>query len=94
MIEILTGAYSDAKTEKTKDEELKKIIIAAKTGKELGLKVNAGHGLHYFNVREIASIPEIDEFSIGHSIIARALFVGLDKAIRDMIALIEPGERK
>jgi len=94
MIVIRTGAYSDAKTEKTKDEELKKIIIAAKTGKELGLKVNAGHGLHYFNVREIASIPEIDEFSIGHSIIARALFVGLDKAIRDMIALIEPGERK
>ena len=50
--------------------------------------VNAGHGLHYHNVREIVAIPEIDELSIGHSIIARAVFVGLDTAVRDMLALM------
>lgn len=88
MIEIHTGAYSDARTEATRKEELKKVIRSAVKGKELGLGVNAGHGLHYHNVREVAVIPEIDELSIGHSIIARAVFVGLDLAIRDMIALI------
>ncbi len=88
MIEIHTGAYSDARTETTRKEELKKVIRSAVKGKELGLGVNAGHGLHYHNVREVAVIPEIDELSIGHSIIARAVFVGLDLAIRDMIALI------
>jgi len=89
MIEIHTGTYSDAKTEKAQEDELSKIIIAAKTGKEVGLGVNAGHGLHYFNVKAIAAIPEIDELSIGHSIVARALFVGLERAIRDMIDLIK-----
>ncbi|MDD5009767.1 MAG: pyridoxine 5'-phosphate synthase [Syntrophorhabdaceae bacterium] len=88
MIEIHTGAYSDARTEAIRKEELQKVIRSAVKGKELGLGVNAGHGLHYHNVKEIAVIPEIDELSIGHSIIARAVFVGLDLAIRDMIALI------
>ena len=64
------------------------MIAAAKKGKALDMGVNAGHGLHYHNVEEIVAIPEIDELSIGHSIIARALFVGLDRAIRDMLALI------
>ncbi|MCX7965667.1 MAG: pyridoxine 5'-phosphate synthase [Syntrophorhabdaceae bacterium] len=89
MIEIHTGTYCDAKTEAEREEEFRKIEKAAKVGKELGLGVNAGHGLHYHNVRRIALIPEIDELSIGHSIIARAVFVGLDRAIRDMIELIK-----
>lgn len=89
MIEIHTGAFSDALTDKARKEELKRIMISAKQGKELGLGVNAGHGLHYHNVQEIARIPEIDELAIGHSIIARAIFVGLDRAVRDMIALIQ-----
>jgi pyridoxine 5-phosphate synthase len=89
MIEIHTGAYSDAQSEKAREEELKKVMLSAAKGKKLGLGVNAGHGLHYHNVREIASIREIDELSIGHSIIARAIFVGLDRAIRDMIELIK-----
>jgi pyridoxine 5-phosphate synthase len=55
----------------------------------LGLKVNAGHGLHYHNVEDIAGVPEIEELAIGHSIIARAVFVGLDRAVRDMIELIK-----
>ena len=88
IIEIHTGHYSDAADERTMREELAKIIAAAQAGKAAGLEVNAGHGLHYDNVRPIVQIPEIDELSIGHSIIARAVLVGLDKAVRDMIALI------
>lgn len=89
MIEVHTGTYSDARTVKDRTAELKKVVKAIRMGKELGLGVNAGHGLHYHNVREIAVIPGIDELSIGHSIIARAVFVGLDRAVRDMIELIK-----
>jgi pyridoxine 5-phosphate synthase len=88
MIEIHTGAYSDAMNDEAVAGELQKVIFAARKGKELNLGVNAGHGLHYHNVRPIAGIPEIDELSIGHSIIARAVFSGLDRAVRDMLALI------
>jgi len=94
MIEIHTGAYADARTARMKRRELDKVIRAAVLGKELGLGVNAGHGLHYHNVREIAVIPQIDDLSIGHSIIARAIFVGLDRAVRDMIELIKTGDAK
>ena len=88
MIEIHTGAYSDARPGETRRGELEKVIRSAELGKELGLGVNGGHGLNYHNVKEIAIIPEIDELSIGHAIVARAVFVGLDRAIRDMIDLI------
>jgi len=91
MIEIHTGHFSDATDASKRAKELKRVIAAAKKGKALRLGVNAGHGLHYHNVREVAAIPEIDELSIGHSIIARALFTGLDRAIRDMIDLIGQG---
>lgn len=89
MIELHTGAYCEAKTEGRRIEELKKVIIAARMAADLGLRVNAGHGLHYHNVADIASIPDIEDLAIGHSIIARAVFVGLDRAVRDMIALIQ-----
>ena len=89
MIELHTGRYSDALTEVARIEELKKIVLAARTANNSGLLVNAGHGLHYHNVVDIAAIPEIEELAIGHSIVARAVFVGLDKAVRDMIALIQ-----
>ena len=89
MIEIHTGHFSDAEGSSRRAEELQRVNAAAIEGKALGLRVNAGHGLHYHNVREVAVIPEIDELSIGHSIIARALFAGLDRAIRDMIDLIQ-----
>lgn len=88
MIELHTGAYSDAKSQKVRDGEFKKIVNSAIHGKRLGLGVNAGHGLHYHNTREIAAISEIDELSIGHSIIARAVFSGLDRAVRDMLELM------
>jgi pyridoxine 5-phosphate synthase len=89
MVEIHTGTYSDAANAKIKEEELKKVARSAVRAKELGLGVNAGHGLHYHNVQEVAAVREIDELSIGHAIIARAVFVGLDSAVRDMIALIQ-----
>jgi pyridoxine 5-phosphate synthase len=88
MIEIHTGAYSDAKSDRFREKEFRKVVASAIMGKKLGLGVNAGHGLHYHNVQEIAALKEIDELSIGHSIIARAVFVGLDRAIRDMLELM------
>jgi pyridoxine 5-phosphate synthase len=89
MVEIHTGKYSDAPTETLRLEELRTIVIAAKKAVDLGLGVNAGHGLHYNNVTDIAAIPQVEELAIGHSIIARAVFVGLDQAVRDMIKLIK-----
>ncbi len=88
-IEIHTGHYSDATEHVVRAAELRRIVAAAEGGKSLGMTVNAGHGLHYHNVTEIVAIPQIDELSIGHSIIARAVFVGLDAAIRDMLALMQ-----
>jgi pyridoxine 5-phosphate synthase len=92
MIEIHTGAYSDAKSDRVREKEFKKVVSSVIMGKKLGLGVNAGHGLHYHNVREIAALKEIDELSIGHSIIARAVFVGLDRAVRDMLELMRVSE--
>jgi pyridoxine 5-phosphate synthase len=89
MVEIHTGAYSDAKSDRVREKEFKKVVASVIMGKKLGLGVNAGHGLHYHNVKEIAALMEIDELSIGHSIIARAVFVGLDRAIRDMLELMK-----
>ena len=68
--------------------ELERIRFAAKRGAELNLKVAAGHGLDYPNVKAVADIEEIEELNIGHSIISRAIFVGLDRAVRDMLTLM------
>jgi len=88
-IEIHTGHYCDAKTPSQEDEELKKIFDAVAEATHHNLQIAAGHGLNYFNVRRIAEIKEIEELNIGHSIIARAILVGLDRAVREMIALIK-----
>ena len=71
------------------DEELKKILDAVAEASHRNLQIAAGHGLNYVNVRRIAEIKEIEELNIGHSIIARAVLVGLDRAVREMIALIK-----
>tara|TARA_R110000868_G_scaffold275558_6_gene535276 strand:+ start:1573 stop:2316 length:744 start_codon:yes stop_codon:yes gene_type:complete len=84
VIEIHTGAYADAKLEKDRHQELQRITRAAKVAGEAGLIVNAGHGLHYQNVQAIACIPEMNELNIGHSIVARALFMGFEPAVREM----------
>ncbi len=83
VVELHTGAYADA-TGAGRDAELGRIRQAAGRGDELGLVVNAGHGLHYDNVAAIACIPEIVELNIGHSIVARALFDGLAVAVSEM----------
>jgi pyridoxine 5-phosphate synthase len=88
-IEIHTGHYCDAKTPAEADEELKKILDAVGEATHRNLQIAAGHGLNYVNVQRIAEIREIEELNIGHSIIARAVLVGLDRAVREMIALIK-----
>lgn len=87
-IEIHTGHYCDAKTPAEADGEYKKILDAVREASRLDLKIAGGHGLNYVNVRRIAEIREIEELNIGHSIIARAVLVGLDRAVREMIELI------
>jgi pyridoxine 5-phosphate synthase len=87
-VEIHTGAYANAKTEKDQEREFEKITEAAKLAGSLGLRVGAGHGLNYVNVRKIARIPGVEELNIGHSIISRAALVGMERAVREMRALI------
>jgi len=89
LIEINTGKYADLKPGEEQQKALDEIRDTAEYGHKLGLKVNAGHGLDYKNVRPVVAIPEIKEFSIGFSIVARAAFVGIEKAVKEMIALIE-----
>lgn len=88
FIEIHTGQYADAETEEQQSIELQRLIEGIKYADKLGLKVNAGHGLNYFNVKPIAAIKEIIELNIGHAIIARAAIDGLDVAVRDMKRLM------
>lgn len=87
-IEIHTGHYADATTEAEQQNELARLTDGIKYAHAKGLKVNAGHGLNYFNVKPVAAIKEIIELNIGHAIIARAAIDGLEKAIRDMKALM------
>ena len=87
-VEFHTGNYANAATEKTRKEELCRLSDSVRSAVGSGLIVNAGHGLTYGNVRAIAAIPGIEELNIGHSIISRALYVGLDRAVREMLALV------
>lgn len=89
FVELHTGRYCDATTNEEEDREYKNLLDAVGIAFDLDLGINAGHGLNYFNVRRVAEIKEIDELSIGHSIVARAVLVGLDRAVRDMIELIK-----
>ncbi len=89
MVELHTGCYAEAKSSKKKDRELTHISRAAREAKRLGLKVSAGHGLTYQNVSRIVRIPEIEELNIGHSIIARAVMVGMKEAVKEMLNLVK-----
>ncbi len=84
FIELHTGRYADAANETIQLEELNRLKEMAEYGASLGLKVNGGHGLNYHNVAAVAAIPQINELNIGHSIIARAVYVGLPEAVREM----------
>ena len=87
VVELHTGSYADALKEDV-GSELQRIVTAAEYGESIGLHINAGHGLHYQNVMPIVRIPQLIELNIGHSIVARALFVGLEKAVIDMRTLM------
>ena len=88
VIEIHTGGFADAHTPQAQAEQFAAIQKAVALGVDLGLKVNAGHGLHYDNVQTIAAIPEISELNIGHAIVARAIFVGFNQAVQEMKQLM------
>jgi pyridoxine 5-phosphate synthase len=92
-IEINTGKFTDAWRSGSWPAELEKIATAAKAARKMGLMVLAGHGLNYRNIDAIAVVPEIEELNIGHSIVARAALVGLESAVREMIALIKSPRR-
>ena len=87
-VEIHTGAYANAKSDREREQEFIKISEGAKLAASLGMRVGAGHGLNYVNVRRMLDIPAVEELNIGHSIISRAALVGLDRAVREMRALI------
>ncbi len=88
FVEIHTGVFSNAFSEEEQYDELEKIRLATRHAKKLGLGVNAGHGLDYQNIKIFRELTDIDEVSIGHSVIARAAIVGIDRAVREMIRLI------
>lgn len=89
VIEIHTGHYADARDPSERGAQLDRIRSAIELGLSLGFQVNAGHGLDYHNVKAIAAIPGVRELNIGHAIIARAIFSGLDRAVRDMKDVME-----
>lgn len=88
VIEIHTGHYADAENEAIQRRKLARIEQAVQQGLKLKLQVNAGHGLNYQNVREVAAIPGISELNIGHAIVARAVFTGMREAVREMKRLM------
>jgi len=88
VVEIHTGTYADARDPAVRAAELERIRRAVSFGTEMGLQVNAGHGLDYHNVGAIAAIPAVRELNIGHAIVARAVFSGLAAAVRDMKRLM------
>jgi len=89
LIEINTGKFAELEPGPDRDKAEQEIANAAQTAHKLGLEVHAGHGLDYWNIHPIAAIKEIKEFSIGFSIIARSSIVGIEKAVKDMLQLVE-----
>ncbi len=89
IVEIHTGHYADAKSDDEATIQFKRIEDATKAAADLGLKVSAGHGLGYTNIKRFKAIPLISEYSIGHSIVARAVIVGFEKAVRDMLNMVK-----
>jgi pyridoxine 5-phosphate synthase len=88
-VEFHTGRYCDARLAADRRRELSRLLDACKAAAKLGLTVAAGHGLNYQNVLPVAAIPEIEELNIGHSIVARAVLVGFERAVREMKELLD-----
>jgi pyridoxine 5-phosphate synthase len=89
FVELHTGMYAGTRDRKALHDELARLIRAATLARELGLRVNAGHGLDYLNVGRVAAIPEVEELNIGHSIVARAALVGMERAVREMLIAMD-----
>ena len=89
MVELHTGKLANAFTEKIETAELERLVDCADYAATANLQVNAGHGINYRNIRLIHKIPHLSELNIGHSIVARALFVGIETAVREMLALMQ-----
>ncbi len=89
-IELNTAAYADARDGQSREAALRKVVDAARLGRKLNLAVHAGHGLTYENVRAVAALPEISELNIGHNIVARAVLVGIERAVREMREAMRP----
>ena len=87
-VELHTGGYANAASPGARESELIQLVEGAMLGHELGLKINAGHGINYHNITGILRMPHLRELNIGHSVMSRALFVGIDAAVRDMKALM------
>lgn len=88
MVELHTGAFANAHGAQAK-EQLERLIVAAKHAHALGIQVNAGHGINYQNIRQILTIPHLAELNIGHSIVSRAVFTGLETAVAEMLAAMQ-----
>jgi len=89
LVELHTGAYAEARELKAQQAEMARLIKMATLARELGLRVNAGHGLTYLNVGPVAAIGEVEELNIGHSIVARGVLVGMERAVREMLAAMD-----
>lgn len=92
IVEIHTGSYANA-TGDERERQLERIMTAAEHASGAGLSVSAGHGLTYYNVAPVAAIPEIEELNIGHSIVSRAIMIGMEDAVREMLSLIKEARR-
>lgn len=88
-IEIHTGAYAEAPDWSSQKRQLEEIDAAIKLARKVGMGVNAGHGINYVNIKPLAALGGIEEYNIGHSIMARAMLVGMDRAVKDMVELIK-----
>jgi pyridoxine 5-phosphate synthase len=92
FIEINTDSYCEAKDEETRQKELKKVEKIAERGHKKGLGIHAGHGLNYKNAKDLVTIKEIEEVSIGHAIVARAVMVGMERAVKEMLKLVKASD--
>ena len=90
FVELHTGTYANARHETEEAVEVRKLTAAAALAHKVGLRVNAGHGLNYLNTPGILVVPHLEALNTGHSIISRALFVGLRQAVGEMLALLAP----
>lgn len=91
FVELHTGLYAQARNEEEQDREFQRLLDAAQTCKKLDVGLNAGHDLNYSNIAQVAMLPRLHEVNIGHNIMARAVLVGLDRAVRDMLELLNKG---